>query len=704
MLLLAALIGVGAPAPAARAQDGSATVELTRISPEVVRPDSTIVVEGTVTNTGDRSLVRLQASLWRSLSPLTTREQLDAAGESEPTVPEGERMYSSETPDAYQDLYTEEQPELEPGESRRFRLQAEADAFFDPTAPQNAVYLAGVHIRENGILTVGRARTYLPTLATDKEVQTGQQSVGTASLIELTTRPSMTRTGTFVDDDLAEDVSAGGRLEALLSAAELSGSSYAVDPNLIAELRAMRSGYQVLDADGARTAGKGQQAAADWLTRFTRMQADHDGFRLPYANPDLAALAREERTDLLQAGERAAAQVAETKDLPLIVAPPDGAANQALLQAATDLGAEAVLLADSKTGGAAVVMKGDVGPTILSYRTQRQTAGPGPDPRDTAVQQRQASLADTYIDAISGQPEEALIRLRVIDEVDSAEGASESAPWLRERDLSSLLQQEPQPLTEQLNYPDQVAEAELTQRQIRRIGSLETDLRSYRNLAAQPRGLSDLSDQLLARASSAAWRDHGRAMNKYVDAQELLLTTTDGEPVSIADLADGDVVRVEGNPQVTLTGATGQVPVTIVNDLSIDVNLELMAESPNRSRLRLEDLSAKALGGPVKAGARVPAQVVAHADANGTLPVTLSLATPDGDPIGEPLPIRVNATQAGRIGWVIAIAAGVVLLTTVVLRIRQVARERGTEEETEPAADSEPDTTEDVDREGIDGV
>jgi hypothetical protein len=103
----------------------------------------------------------------------------------------------------------------------------------------------------------------------------------------------------------------------------------------------------------------------------------------------------------------------------------------------------------------------------------------------------------------------------------------------------------------------------------------------------------------------------------------------------------------------------------------------LVAISPNRSRLAVDGIPAAKLGqGTIGPGARLPVNVTAHADANGTLPVQLGLATANGDPVGRQLSVRVNATRAGLVGWVIAIAAGIVLLGTVVLRIRQVARER----------------------------
>ena len=72
------------------------------------------------------------------------------------------------------------------------------------------------------------------------------------------------------------------------------------------------------------------------------------------------------------------------------------------------------------------------------------------------------------------------------------------------------------------------------------------------------------------------------------------------------------------------------------------------------------------------------------AKANGIVPVTAQLMTESGRPIGRPFDIEVQVTQNGTTGWAIAIAAGIVLVATSFLRIRQVAKERGKTGSAEP--------------------
>ncbi|SDS73505.1 hypothetical protein SAMN04489812_2847 [Microlunatus soli] len=692
-LLLALLLGCLFAGPltgpaTARAETGSqVSIELTALTPAISDPNATITFEGKVTNTSDRPLDRLQAMIWRNMTPYTTQDELSQAGASQPTDPVGARMYSPGTPTAYQNLYTEDAPQLDPGASKTFRVRAKASDFFETTTPQPGVYLAGIQVRENASTTVGRARSYVVATAGDG-LQPGQQAIGTSTIVELAATPSMSRSGIFTDDGLADQIGPGGRLDTLLRAAERPGASFAVDPNLLLELKSMKNGYSVIDADGAKTAGTGKDAAADWLTRFTALRQAHDGFQLLYARPDLTSLVHADRLGIVRDGQREAAKIAEVKGLPLLIAPADGAADRATLQAAKQLGAAAVLLDQADLGDLGPVISADDSPTILGYDSGA-AAGPGPDPRDTEVQQRQTSLADSYVDSVSGEPASSLGRLRLVSDADQAVSANATlqAPWLKPRSVKDLLTDRATPLGNNLHYPDTVRAEEFNPRQLRRLDRLQQNLQTYSDLLGQS-SADTLIGQSLPRAASLSWRRHRSEQSQFVRAQQQLLTAGErADPISLDDLESTDAIRVESNPQVTLTGSGARVPVTVVNELNSPIKVQLRANSSNQSRLRLQDVPAREVGdGTVDAGAKVPVQIPAQANANGDMQVTLQLATTEGQNVGEPLTIRVNATRAGLVGWIIAIAAGIVLLGTVVLRIRQVARERAAEEP-EPAED-----------------
>ncbi|GFG65653.1 hypothetical protein MKUB_31430 [Mycobacterium kubicae] len=117
----------------------------------------------------------------------------------------------------------------------------------------------------------------------------------------------------LVDDDLATSLSTGGRLDTLLSAAEFATSRdvdpdgsvgralcLAVDPDLLVTVNAMTAGYVVSNAaDGPAQLpgtpthpGTGQAAATVWLNRLRTLAHRTCVAPLPYAQADLDALQR----------------------------------------------------------------------------------------------------------------------------------------------------------------------------------------------------------------------------------------------------------------------------------------------------------------------------------------------------------------------------------------------------------------------------
>jgi hypothetical protein len=143
----------------------------------------------------------------------------------------------------------------------------------------------------------------------------------------LNSRPSLVRKGLLSDDHLAAEVGENGRLTALLKAANTEKTSFAVDPALIEELQTMSAGYQVLDSEGTTSAGTGQADATRWLEGFDALQSSHDGYRLLYGSPDVAALVHDGQESVLNDAAAANKLVERTRSLPLLVLPAGGTAD-----------------------------------------------------------------------------------------------------------------------------------------------------------------------------------------------------------------------------------------------------------------------------------------------------------------------------------------------------------------------------------------
>ena len=123
-----------------------------------------------------------------------------------------------------------------------------------------------------------------------------------------------------------------------------------------------------------------------------------------------------------------------------------------------------------------------------------------------------------------------------------------------------------------------------------------------------------------------------------------------------------------------------EFPITIKNTLEPDasspnagaVKVRLVFNSENSQRLTIKPIKPT----EIKAQGTYTANAEVTAKANGIVPVTAQLMTESGRPVGRPFDIEVQVTQNGTTGWAIAVAAGIVLIATTFLRIRQVARER----------------------------
>ena len=132
-----------------------------------------------------------------------------------------------------------------------------------------------------------------------------------------------------------------------------------------------------------------------------------------------------------------------------------------------------------------------------------------------------------------------------------------------------------------------------------------------------------------------------------------------------------------------------EFPITIKNNLEADpsapnagaVKVKLVFNSENSQRLTIKTIKPT----EIQAQDTYTANAEVTAKANGIVPVTAQLMTESGRPVGRPFDIEVQVTQNGTTGWAIAIAAGIVLVATTFLRIRQVAKERTKSASGEPA-------------------
>lgn len=647
----------------ARAEEPEALVSitLTGINPALPQRDGTVTLNGRVTNITDQPLYRLQAIFWRNQAPVEGSDGVQRALASASNDPFGARAFTT-----FQDLYPPGgDPYLAPQKSAKFTLTAQVSDL--ELSPTDGIYLMGVHVRQNGQETVGRARVFVPVLE-DKPASTLQMT----SIVGLSSRPSLVEKGVLADDHLTAEVGPKGRLTALLAAADVEDVSFAVDPALVDELETMKAGYQVLDAEGGRTPGRGQTAASSWLNRLEDLLTDHDGFRTLYGSPDVAALVHSKQKAVLNAAARASREVSATRRLPLLVLPAGGVADRSTVTALEDLDPAAIVLADASTRSGFPLLAAPGEAPIVVYSATAFGGGPGPDPQNTPVHLQQRLLTDTWIQASSTPPGSAGGRVRLITEPDQAKGdqVDVAAPWITRGTLTELLKTNPVSWNQKFRYPDESRAAELTSSQLDRVRILNTSLKTYADLLADSEDVRENTPPVVARAASAAWRGQPAAQDALVEPQQRRLE---------AILRDG--VLVSSTPKVSTAAQDGvYFPVTIKNLLAPGsdpednaVRLRLVFISDNAQRLSIADIVPE---DPIRAEGNFTANAQVRARANGTIPVRAQLETKSGFRVGRPVMIDVTVTQNGTVGIAIAVVAGIVLVGTTALRIREVNKER----------------------------
>jgi hypothetical protein len=667
---LAALAAGALTALPAYAQEPVALVRITlgSINPALPTRDGQVTVTGTATNITPERIFRAQAYFWRNQAPITDREGFEQALESESNDPIGRRLTVG-----YQDLYEETDPYLEPGETDTFTLTAKiADLELSPT---DGVYLMGVHVlQDNTPVAVGRARMFVPVVETPPSEQ-----LRMTSLVTFTSRPSLVRPGVLADEHLAEEVAPNGRLTKLLAAADADTLSFAVDPALLDDLQTMADGYAVLQGDGETVPGAGAADARRWLSGFTALQGRRDGYRLLYGSPDLAALVHDDQQTAIQASASASRRVTATRNLPLLVLPTNGRADEPTAVAAAELRPRAIVLSDRSAAGPGPLLTGPNATPIVSVSATVSGGGPGPDPRDTAVQLQQRLLAETWIEAIGDTDGTVRGRVRLITTANQAsQGYAEvEAPWLTPSPLSTLLQSRPAAWSEEYGYPSSARDAELTENQLSSLRRFTGTQDTVTDLLVDSAQAEATGAAAVSRAASGALRQQDKARQAFLDPQQSALNALVAGAVEIRSL-----------PKVSTIDQEGVVfPITVRNTLprAVDpvenaVRVRLVFTSDNDRRLTIKPIELPL----IRAEDSVTVNAEVTAKANGIVPVTAQLFTDTERRVGKPIQVEVQVTQNGTTGWAIALAAGVVLVGSTALRIRTVARERAKAAAAEP--------------------
>ncbi|MEU5029988.1 DUF6049 family protein [Streptomyces milbemycinicus] len=679
------------------------TVRLASSSPAVLRrPDGWLTLSGTVVNHSRHRVTGAHVGVRTGPVALGTRSGLAVAAErTDLNRADGEEISG----------HVHRLPSLGPGARRDFRLRVPVPEL--GTDGAGAYGLTVDVAREDGAV-LGLARTFLPVYPDGTAYQPLRTTVlwpitDTPHMEALTLRTQDSVRPVFRDDALAAAFAKGGRLWRLVETGARQPVTWAVDPDLVAQARAMADGYRVARTPGATdprrtTEGTGGRAAAAWLAALKRAVRGQDVIALPYADPDLASLARggpggDALAGLLRRASRAGKDVVDREldtDARADVAwPAGGAVDAGIAGYAERLGLATVLASGSTvarlrrssgalvTGGAtddravalgermtALTYDTTVASLLAQSRLGSGSAAAAGAPLRLTVRQRLLAESLTAVRELPYAPRALMVvpprrmsagAARAISEAVS-EGLG--AGWLEPSRLEAAAQDpEPGQLREPGGYPVALRASELPARSLAAVARDERRLGTLSKVLSDPERTTASAYAAMARAVSTSWRGNPAGARSYRRGVSRYLS------------ASIDSVRLVPKSKVTVAGQSATIPVTVDNGLQQDLTgVELRVASSRPERLAAVD---RAVGVRASRAVSRTVRVGVRAHANGPVLLTAQLYTSsDGRPWGRPITFTadVRSVPSGAVAFV---AGGVgLMMLAAAFRLRR-AQARG---------------------------
>ncbi|MFF3839632.1 DUF6049 family protein [Streptomyces sp. NPDC001930] len=695
------------PAFAADDATGSKTVDvsLDTLAPSAPVEGDTVTITGTVTNRSNKAVTDATVDL-RVGPQMTSRSEIEQV-----TGRTGYRSDSDPAPLA--DAPTVKIPRLGPGLSKDFSLSVPvSDLGFD----EAGVYQLGVSLTgqtSDRRRVLGIERTFLPYQpeATEKKTQlTYLWPLISSAHVSAETATDDQQTPVFEDDTLAAELKPGGRLDELVSLGKDLPVTWVVDPDLLASVDAMANGYRV-KGGALRLPGKHQAVAQRWLDSLEKAVQGHKVVALPFADPDLASLAHRGKDVPGSLGhlQSATALAGTTVETILHVQPAtdfawpvDGAVDPSILAVATSAGADKVIarsdsVRDDLPYTPTAARPFSNGTNAVVSDALLSTAFEGDMVRtESSTLAVQEFLAQSLAITLE-QPEDQRSIVVAPQRVPTAAQAQTMATalrglsakrWSQPSDLLAAAAAKPDPdasttVPAGSRYPKKLRDRELPVQAFRDMKTTRDELDDFKViLTAQYRVVPPFTNAI-NREMSTSWRGQARAAALYrINVLEYLQTLTEG--VQLVDKSD-----------LTLSGRSATIPVTVQNKLLQDVHLVLRLTSGSKNRLNLNGEGYKELPVRISGGHSQSVKFSASANVNGQVPMTAQLYTEDGTPYGQPMTFTVKVSEITATVMLV-IAGGVLLLVLAGVRMysqrKRVAARKAEAEEAE--TDATPEATE----------
>ena len=524
----------------------------------------------------------------------------------------------------------------------------------------------------------------------------------------------------LMNDDLAVSLAAGGRLDTLLGAADFATSPavdpsgdvgralcLAIDPDLLVTVNAMTAGYVVADApDGLGTAahpGTGQAAAASWLDRLRALAKRMCVVATPYAQADLGALQRIGDPRLSTAATTTTADIVDQilgiGSIRGTTVMGDGPLTPAAVELLDGQGAT-VAIAAADTGAQDA---GTGEPATADVTARRLTPQVVLAAFDPAVGAALAAVGTdpgvpTYLDTSLAVP---------LNHDSTAARRQDAVGSMLWRALAPGAEPRTQILLPPLKWSPQPDDAQALLTALattirsglataRPLGMLASDAAalgpadgSGPDLPAETRGRFD--DAVVTTIAGQSERVWGLTSALTTDPrtgltglqytaplrEDMLRALSQTEPPESRNALAAQRLAVVGktigdlfgavsivNPGGSYTLATehSPLPLALRNDLAVPIRVKLQVDAP--PGMTVTDIGEQELP-PGYLPVRVPVEV--HFTQRVAVDVTLR--TPDGLQLGEPVRLSVHSNAYGKVLFAITMAGGAVLALLVGRRL-----------------------------------
>ncbi|MFR9797522.1 DUF6049 family protein [Streptomyces sp. MS06] len=746
--LLAGLLQFPAAVPARAAvpetpkeASGSHTVAVAvdSLSPAVLTGGDTLTVSGTVTNKSKQTVTDAHVGL-RVGHELTTRSAVASVADRGGYVAgvDGSEIGGK---------YVAEFPELSPGVAQHFSISVPVDKL---GLGGNGVYPLGVSLTgetstQRWDRVLGIQRTFLPWEPDEADTQTRATFLWPlVSSVHMTaeTGSNEQQTPVFRNDDLAAEISPGGRLDRMLSLGEKLDVTWVIDPDLLASVDAMTGSYRIGTEGDTTTAGTHQDVAKRWLASLQQAVRGKEVVALPFADPDLASLAHngtsvtgslsqlKAATDVAATTVRTVLHVTPTTDFAW---PVDGAVDPSIVKVATSAGADKVIArsdsmrdagrlyytpsAARPIGGGTSAVVADA-PMSTAFQGDMTTASAS----TLAVQRflaeslslnlqthRQRSIVVAPQRMPTGYQAQAMSK---------ALTALNSGNWSVPQDLTAAAKAEPDPdattkVPSTKSYPSSLRKRELPRAAFQTIADTQDELENFQLVLTYPSRVVTPFGRALNRGMSASWRGKTDRASVFRHGVQFYLETLAGQ------------VRLIDKSDTKLSGRSATIPVTVQNNLVQGVDhLVLRLTSTNPTRLKIDGNRFAEQPVTVSGGHSQTVKFSTSANVNGQTTVVAQLYTQNGETYGDPVTFDVQVTEITATVMLV-IGGGVLLLVLAGFRMytqrkRAAARyadetgpaseapengpQEGSDAAEEPRTDTEADGGSGDGREGSEGA